>query len=94
MAEVISNVNKSSKRVAPKMPKGAKILNKNTRIEVEEIENGFLISKCFDIKYEYESGTDKEVRTDYLYYTKKWFSKTDPLEIKIDEKSLADSFED
>lgn len=94
MAEVINNVNKSSKRVVPKMPKGAKILSKNVRVEVEEIENGYLISKCYDIKYEYESGTDRDIKTDYLYYSRKWFSKTDPLEIKIDDKSLADSFED
>lgn len=94
MAEVINNVNKSSKREQPRMPKGSKVLSRNTRIEVEEIENGFLISKCYDIKYEYPTGEDKEIRTDYLYYTKKWFSKTDPLEIKIDEKSLADSFEE
>lgn len=94
MADELKSVNKSSKREIPRMPKGAKILSKNIRMEVEEIENGFLISKCYDIKYEYTSGTDQDIKTDYMYYTKKWFSKTDPLTIKLDDKALADSFED
>lgn len=94
MADEIKSINKSSKREAPRMPKGARILSKNVRVEVEEIENGFLLTKCYDIKYEYTSGTEKEVRTDYLYFNKKWFSKTDPLEVKLDDKTLADSFED
>lgn len=92
MADEIKSINKSSKRETPRMPKGAKILSKSTRVEVEEIENGFLLTKCYDIKYEYTSGTEKETRTDYLYFSKKWYSKTDPLEIKLDEKSLADEF--
>lgn len=94
MADAIKSFNKSSKKELPRLPKGAKILNKSERVEVEEIENGFILSKNCEIKYEYASGTDQEVRTDWLYYTRKWFSKTDPLQVKLDNKSLAESFED
>lgn len=68
------------------IPKGAKIIDKTVRTETEEIENGYLISKNFDITYE------KDGNRGYSYYTKKWFSKTDPLEIKLTDKSLADEF--
>lgn len=72
------------------IPKGAKILSKDVSITVEEIENGFLVSKSSEVKYEYEK------RTDYCYYTKKFFAKENPLDIdlsKIEDKSLADNFE-
>ena len=73
------------------IPKGAKILSKDVSITVEEIENGFLVCKSTEVKYEYDK------RTDYSYHTKKYFSKDNPLEIdlsSIGEKSLADNFED
>ena len=73
------------------IPKGAKILSKDVSITVEEIENGFLVCKSTEVKYEYEK------RTDYSYHTKKYFSKDNPLEIdlsSIGEKSLADNFEE
>ena len=46
------------------MPKGAKILGKETTIEVEQIVNGFLIIKRTEIKYAYKTGVGDE-RTDY-----------------------------
>lgn len=72
------------------IPKGSKILSKDISISVEEIENGFLVSKNIEVKYE------KDKRTEYSYHTKKYFSKENPLDIdleKFSEKSLADNFE-
>ena len=71
------------------IPKGAKILSKDVSITVEEIENGFLICKSTEVKYEYDK------RTDYSYNTKKYFSLENPLDIdmsKIEDKTLADNF--
>lgn len=69
-----------------KLPAGAKIIKKDVRTTVEEIENGFIVKKNFDIKYSLGKGTD------YLYYTKKVFSKENPIEIKED-KMLAEYFD-
>lgn len=72
------------------IPKGAKILSKDVSITVEEIENGFLVCKSSEVKYEHDK------RTDYCYYTKKFFAKENPLDIdlsKIEDKTLADNFE-
>ena len=71
------------------LPKGATIISKEERVEVQEIENGYLISKSCDIKYTLPKGDD----TQYSYYTKKWFTKENPLEINkeaFDEKMIAD----
>lgn len=72
-----------------KIPEGSQILKKDVRVEVEEIENGFIINKIYDIKYmapkkDYES---------YAYYTKKWYSETNPLTIDTENKELADLFD-
>lgn len=67
-------------------PAGAKILTKTVRTETEQIENGWLISKNFDISYEIKG--DKR----WTYYHKKWYSKDNPLEIKLTDASLADEF--
>lgn len=72
------------------LPSKAKILSKDTSISVEEIENGFLVCKSTEVKYEIDK------RTDYSYITKKYFSKTNPLEIDLEvfeEKSLASNFD-
>lgn len=72
-----------------KIPEGATILKNTHRISVEEIENGFVIRKNYDVQF--KIGDDK----DYLYFTKKWFSKTNPLQMKVDkegEKYLSDNF--
>ena len=73
------------------IPKGAKILSKDVSITVEEIENGFLVCKSTEFKYEYEK------RTDYSYHTKKYYSKDNPLNINLeglsdDKNSIADKF--
>ena len=72
------------------IPDGAKVLSKDVSMNVEEIENGFLISKSTEVKYAYDG------RTDYSYNTKKWFSKENPLEIDmeaLEEETLADKFD-
>ncbi len=74
------------------MPKGATIIKKDVSITVEEIENGFLIKKSFDIKYSLGESND----TSYEYITKKWYSEDNPLSIEVDEDeglSLADKFD-
>lgn len=89
MAEALSRASFKKKEV-DNIPKGAKTLSKDVSISVEEIENGFLVSKTIEVKYSVDN------RTDYSYITKKYFSKENPLEIdmeKFGEKSLADNFD-
>lgn len=88
--KAITKIDKETKEI----PKGAKILNKEVRVTVEEIENGFIVTKSSDIRYQMGSG-DKS-HTEYAYITKKWFFETDPFEVKIntEDKTLADLFED
>lgn len=69
-----------------KIPKGAKIISKNIQTVVEEIENGYLIIKSYDIEY---SLGDKN---DYRHFSKKLYSKENPVEIK-NEAMLADNFQ-
>lgn len=69
-----------------KLPPGAVILKKSVSITVEEIENGYIMKKSFDIKYSLGKNND------YLYYTKKVYSEDNPIQIKED-KNLADYFD-
>lgn len=85
----LKNLRTSSKEQSKTLPAGAKVLKETANINVEEIENGFLISKSFDIQYQ-PKGSD---HSDWLYYTKKWYSKTNPLSIQANDKSLSDVFE-
>lgn len=75
-----------------KLPAGARVLSKEISTRVEEIENGYLV--CKNIEYRYETGSGKDTRTDWLSINKRWYTKEDPLEITINtkDKSLADSF--
>ena len=59
---------------------------------VEEIENGFITTKSWDIKYEIKKEGEDDTRTDYVYFSKKWYTKEDPLVLKVTNKSLADAF--
>ena len=68
------------------VPEGAEILKKDINIRVEKIENGYIITKNIEYKYQVED------RTDWAYVDKKYFSKTDPMQIKLNGKSLADDF--
>jgi len=69
------------------VPEGAEILLKETRIRVRKIENGYIIVKSSDVKYQ-----ESEGNTSWAYITKEFYSKADPLEIKLKNKSLADDF--
>ena len=68
------------------LPKGAIVKRKDVRITVEEIENGFIVSKSFDISYTIGD------KNDYLYYTKKAYFKENPIKIE-DNKMLAEYFD-
>lgn len=73
------------------IPAGSVITKKDINIRVEEIENGFIVSKEFEIRYR----APKSNYDDSCYYTKKWYSETNPLELKTqDNKSLAEAFSD
>ena len=69
-----------------KLPKGATVVKKEVRINVKEIENGFILRKSYDIKYTLGKNTD------WLYYTKEVYSEDNPIQIKED-KMLADYFD-
>jgi len=86
-----TQIRKDTKKEEVKpIPKGAIILSQNVSTNVEEIENGYLITKTTDTKYK----TSKDGYSDWNYETKKWYSKIDPLEIKTTDKSLADAFDE
>lgn len=73
------------------VPAGATILSKTVRTEVEKIENGWLLTKNYDVKFKEKN---KEYN-DYAYYSKRWYSEEEPLqEVEELEKALADSFEE
>ncbi len=75
------------------VPKGAEIISSTIRTNTEEIENGFLITKSFDVRYK-PPGAGKDASSEYAYYSKKWYSKVDPLTITVNDKSLAEAFND
>lgn len=80
-------VTKISKKENSKVPAGAKILSTETYIDVEEIENGFLITKRKEIRYKDNTGTN------WTSEVTKYYSKTDVVEVKTKDKSLAEIFE-
>lgn len=70
------------------LPKNAEVLKKETRIRVEEIENGFLLRKSYEIKWKDETG---ETRWDN--FDKAWFSKDNPVKLTTPKKmNLSDNF--
>ena len=77
-----------TQKSTPKLPEGAKILSKDVRISCEEIENGFILRKSYDIKYMLGDVTT------YAYFCKTWYSKDNPITIKdMSEKTLADKLD-
>lgn len=81
-----------TKKEDRKPPKGATIIEQEERITTEEIENGWLLTKNFSGRYT----TDKEKDSygSYYDYSKKWYSKDDPLTVTVNDEALADAFED
>ena len=82
---------KMKSKESPKLPKGAKVIKKTHNITIEEIENGYLLCKSCDI--EYSTGEGANQRTQWMYYTKKYFSKECPIKMSV-EKELADAFDE
>jgi len=71
------------------LPKGGSITKKNVSLSVKEIENGFLLTKSYDLEW-----VDSKGSNHYEYFDKNWFSKENPIQITMpDEKSLADKLE-
>lgn len=82
--------NVTTKEENKPVPKGAIIMNTTTTTDVEEIENGYLITKTTETKWK----ADPKAYSDYTYETKKWYSKEDPLTITSSDKGLAEAFAD
>jgi len=73
-------------------PKGSIIIEQTIRTETEEIENGWLIVKSWDGRYKTKDSEDDY--GSWFNYSKKWFSKDDPLTVTLNDKALSDAFED
>lgn len=71
-----------------KLPKGGKILKKQADLRIEEIENGFLLRKEFEIKW-----MDKEGQQHWEHFSRTWFSEKNPVQINEKELSLADKID-
>lgn len=71
-----------------KLPPASSIISRSDRVEVEEIENGYLITKSSDIEYKVKDGA-----TSWMYITKRWYSKDEPMFFKDKNKTLADFLE-
>ncbi len=68
------------------LPKGGKIVKKECRVSVEEIKNGFLVTKNWEIQWK-----NSKEESQWDYHDEKWFSETNILENKINEElSLID----
>lgn len=80
----------SETRKSKEPPAGAKIISESVRTETEEIENGWILTKNYDVSY--MLGKEKN----WTYYTKKWFSKTNPITVtvNVNDKALADQFDE
>lgn len=71
------------------IPTGSTILKTDVTVDVEEIENGFIISKRTEIKYQAPS----KDYSDWSYNTKKYYSEDNPLTINVEDKELSDMFD-
>ena len=88
MANLISETTVKSKSKF-KLPEGAEVISKSERIYVEEIENGFLISKDYEIKWK-----DADGENHWDNFSRKWSSEKNPITINETKgmKSLSDNF--
>jgi hypothetical protein len=85
MGELLKSARLEAKKEF-KLPKGATVIKKDVTLSVEEIENGFLLRKSYDIKWSNAEGDNN-----YEYFTKSWFSEENPITVNMpEEKSLAD----
>jgi len=58
-----------------KLPPGATVISKETRVSVEQIKNGFLLKKSYDIKWRAKDDDSNN----YDYYSETWFSTENPM---------------
>jgi len=87
MADLIKEASFESKKKF-KLPDGATIVSNSHRISVEEIENGFILRKSYDITYTLNG------EKSYEYFNRTWYSKENPVQINMPkEKSLADKLD-
>lgn len=73
-------------------PKGATIIQQEIRTKTEEIENGWLVTKSYSGRYKEKDSKDSY--GNYFDYSKKWYSKEDPLTITVNDKDLAEAFDE
>ena len=73
------------------LPKGGVIIKSTENVSVRKISNGYILRKSYDIKWKPGEGDD----TQYEYYTKEWFTESNPVTISMpkENKSLADKLD-
>jgi hypothetical protein len=88
MGELLNSARLESKKKF-NLPEGATIISKSVNLSVEEIENGYILRKSYDIKWSNEEGENQ-----YDYFTKSWYSKENPITVNMPkDKSLADKLD-
>lgn len=88
MGELLKSARLESKKEF-KLPEGATIIKKDVTLSVEEIENGYILRKSYDIKWNNEEGN-----SNYEYFSKCWYSKENPITVNMPkDKSLADKLD-
>ena len=88
MSELLKSARLESKKSFI-LPKGATITKKSISLCVREIENGFLLTKSYDLEW-----VDSKDSNHYEYFDKCWFSEKNPIEVNMpDDKSLADKLD-
>lgn len=70
------------------LPEGAEVIKKEVNIRVEEIENGFIVRKGYEIHWQDIAGEKH-----WDNFDKKWYSKTNPITISTPkDMNLSDNF--
>ena len=83
----IKSVSKNTEE--SRIPKDAEITSKDVTMTVREIENGFIITKSFHVRWKRKI----EKYEDSAWYEKVWYSKDNPVKVDTKDKNLAESFE-
>ena len=87
--EVLNNVEVEEQKSFV-LPAGGTIIKKTINMSVRKIKNGYVLRKSYDIKCKPEGSDD----TQYEYYSDEWFSKDNPITVKMPkEKSLAEKLD-
>lgn len=89
MADELMKTARFESKKTFELPKGATLLKSSHTLRVKEIENGFLITKDYEIEYK---TNEKNSYSRHEYYTKEWYSVENPISIKVNskDKSLAE----